>query len=74
MEGLGIPTTATVLTGKYESTVLHSLIVVPSRYCSKWVVRRKMASMRKPFDMVSAFVSSGRFSGPGSRVPLRKLD
>lgn len=65
MEGLGIPTTATVLTGKYESTVLNTLIVVPSRYCFAWVVRRKMASMRKPFDMVSAFVSCGRFNIPG---------
>jgi hypothetical protein len=37
MEGLGIPMTATVLTGKYKSTVLHSLIVVPSRYCSECV-------------------------------------
>ncbi len=33
MEALGIPMTGTALTGKYESTVLHSLIVVPSRYC-----------------------------------------
>ena len=33
MEALGIPMTGTVLAGKYESNVLHSPIVVPSRYC-----------------------------------------